>query len=349
MNKKLNIAVVGSSGYTGGELYRILLHHPGVTVTAVTSEKSAGKPLVSIFPHLRGLTDLVCEQLDPETIAKKADFIFLALPHVTAQEAAYRFYRLGRKVVDLSADYRISDPMVYEKWYEHRHQYPDLLKSAVYGLPELHREEIRKAGLVANPGCYPTSAILGLAPLLVNKYVDLRTIVIDSKSGVSGAGRSAALAYHYPEANEGLMAYKIGSHRHTPEIEQELSLLSGIPVTVSFTPHLIPMNRGILTTMYAACIQERSSADIHGLYQSFYQDHPFVRMLPLGDFPNVRNVRGSNFCDIGVHMDSRTGRALIVSAIDNLVKGASGQAVQNMNLMTGFEETEGLKYAGLFP
>ncbi len=349
MNKKLTIAVVGSSGYTGGELYRILLHHPGVTVTAVTSEKSAGKPLVSIFPHLRGLTDLVCEQLDPETIAKKADFIFLALPHVTAQEAAYRFYRLGRKVVDLSADYRISDPMVYEKWYEHRHQYPDLLKSAVYGLPELHREEIRKAGLVANPGCYPTSAILGLAPLLVNKYVDLRTIVIDSKSGVSGAGRSAALAYHYPEANEGLMAYKIGSHRHTPEIEQELSLLSGIPVTVSFTPHLIPMNRGILTTMYAACIQERSSADIHGLYQSFYQDHPFVRVLPLGDFPNVRNVRGSNFCDIGVHMDSRTGRALIVSAIDNLVKGASGQAVQNMNLMTGFEETEGLKYAGLFP
>jgi N-acetyl-gamma-glutamyl-phosphate reductase len=325
MNKKLRIAIVGSSGYTGGELYRILLHHPRVSVTAVTSEKSAGKPIVSIFPHLRGLTELLCEPLDPESIAKKADFIFLALPHVTAQEAGYRFHQLGKKIVDLSADYRISDPSVYEKWYEHRHQYPALLASSVYGLPELHREQIRKADLVANPGCYPTSAILGIAPLLSNRLVDHSSIIIDSKSGVSGAGRSPALAYHYPEANEGLMAYKIGSHRHTPEIEQELTLLAGSPVTVSFTPHLIPMNRGILTTLYARCLHGLGSADIHALYEKFYEGHPFVRRLP------------------------RTGRAIIVSAIDNLVKGASGQAVQNMNLMMGFDETEGLKYAGLFP
>jgi len=346
---KMKIAIVGSSGYTGGELYRILLHHSKVTVTAVTSEKSAGKPLTDIFPHLSGLTDLVCEPLDPAVIAKKADFIFLALPHVTAQEAAFRFHELGKKVVDLSADYRLADPAVYEKWYEHEHQYPELLKSAVYGLPELHREKIKKASLIANPGCYPTSAILGLAPLLQKSSVDLRGIIIDSKSGVSGAGRSASLAHHFPEVNEGLMAYKIGTHRHTPEIEQELSLMAGKRVTVSFTPHLIPMNRGILTTIYAPLAGEMNTAALHALYAEFYRNEPFVRVLPLGQFPNVRNVRGSNFCDVGVYADPRTGRAVVVSAIDNIVKGASGQAVQNMNLMTGFDETEGLKFAGFFP
>lgn len=348
-NAKLKIAIVGSSGYTGGELFRILLHHPLATVTVVTSEKSAGKPISDIFPHLAGLTDLICESLDPEAIAKKADFIFLALPHVTAQEAAFQFHKLGRKVVDLSADYRLADPASYEKWYEHCHQYPDLLKSAVYGLPELHRERIKKASLIANPGCYPTSAILGLAPLLKKGIVDLQSIIIDSKSGVSGAGRSPSLAHLYPEVNEGLMAYNIGTHRHTPEIEQELSGLAGRQVTVSFTPHLIPMNRGILTTIYARFSLETNAAQLHALYEEFYRQEPFVRLLPAGRFPNVRNVRGSNFCDVGVHADQRTGRAVVVTAIDNLVKGASGQAVQNMNLMMGFDETEGQKFAGLFP
>ena len=216
---KLKIAIVGSSGYTGGELYRILLHHPGAVITAVTSERSAGKPITDIFPHLRGLTDLVCEPLDPASIAKKADLAFLALPHVTAQEAAFRLHTLGVKVVDLSADYRLADPASYEQWYEHKHQYPDLLRTAVYGLPELHRDRIRTAKLIANPGCYPTSAILGLAPALRGKLVDPASIIIDSKSGVSGAGRSPGLPYHYPEANEGFMAYKVGSHRHLPEIE----------------------------------------------------------------------------------------------------------------------------------
>jgi len=346
---KLKIAIVGSSGYTGGELYRILLHHPGAVITAVTSERSAGKPITDIFPHLRGLTDLVCEPLDPASIAKKAELVFLALPHVTAQEAAFQMHKLGVKVVDLSADYRLADPVLYEKWYEHRHQYPDLLKQAVYGLPELHRERIRKASLIANPGCYPTSAILGLAPAIAKKLIDNATIVVDSKSAVSGAGRSPALAYHFPEANESLMAYKVGAHRHTPEIEQELSLLADGQVTISFTPHLVPMNRGILSTIYAKLSVPADTGKLHAVFQDFYRSETFVRVLPLGQFPNVRNVRGSNFCDIGVHADGRTGRAVIVTAIDNLVKGASGQAVQNMNLMMGFEETAGLKFAGLFP
>ena len=347
--EKMNIAIVGSSGYTGGELMRILLNHPRVTVTAITSEKSAGKPITSIFPHLAGLTSLVCERLDPDTISKKSDFVFLALPHVTAQEAAFRFHKLGKKVVDLSADYRLSDPAVYATWYEHSHQYPELLKDAVYGLPELHREKIKKASLIANPGCYPTSAILGLAPLMQKGKVDLESIIIDSKSGVSGAGRSPSLAHHYPEVNEGFMAYKVGTHRHMPEIEQELSSLAGKQVTVSFTPHLVPMNRGILTTIYAKQKSPVDTDQLHAWYREFYKDAPFVRLLPVGQFPNVRNVRGSNFCDIGIYADQRTGRAVVVTAIDNLVKGASGQAIQNMNLMMGFDEAEGLRFAGVFP
>jgi N-acetyl-gamma-glutamyl-phosphate reductase len=348
-DEKLNIAIVGSSGYTGGELMRILLNHSRAVVTAITSEKSAGKPITSIFPHLAGLTSLVCESLDPDTIAKKSDFVFLALPHVTAQEAAFRFHKLGKKVVDLSADYRLSDPALYETWYEHAHQYPALLKDAVYGLPELHREKIKKATLIANPGCYPTGAILGLAPLMQEGRLDPGSIIIDSKSGVSGAGRSPSLAHHYPEVNEGLMAYKIGTHRHTPEIEQQLSALAGKQLTISFTPHLVPMNRGILTTIYAKPSLPTDTAQIHALFQEFYNDAPFVRLLPIGQFPNVRNVRGSNFCDIGVCADPRTGRAVVVTAIDNLVKGASGQAIQNMNLMMGFNEAEGLRLAGMFP
>ncbi len=328
---------------------RILLNHPKATVTAVTSEKSAGRPITDIFSHLSGLTGLVCEPLDPDAIAGKADFVFLALPHVTAQEAGQKFHKLGKKVVDLSADYRLSDPAVYEKWYEHRHQYPELLKIAVYGLPELHREKIKKAVLVANPGCYPTGAILGLAPLIQKGMIEPGSIVIDSKSGVSGAGRGLSLAHHYPEANEGLAAYKIGTHRHTPEIEQELSLLAGSGVTVSFTPHLVPMNRGILSTIYGRLVKDADTAALCSLFADFYKSEPFVRVLPKGDFPNVRNLRGSNFCDIGVYSDPRTGRAVVVTAIDNLVKGASGQAVQNMNIMMGFEETDGLRTAGIFP
>lgn len=345
----LTVAVIGSSGYTGGELMRILLQHRHVTVTTVTSERSAGKPITTIFPHLAGLTDLVAEPLDPETVAKKADAVFLALPHVTAQAAAAAFLSLGKKVIDLSADFRLKDPATYETWYEHCHQHPDLLSKAVYGLTELHRDEIRSAALVANPGCYPTGAVLGLAPLIKNKAIRLDSIVIDSKSGVSGAGRSPSPAHHFPEVNEAFLAYKIGTHRHTPEIEQELSRLAGETITLSFTPHLVPMNRGILTTVYATLAAPRDTGALRTLYEDAYRDEPFVRLMPAGDPPNVRNVRGANFCDVNVFSDRRTGRAVVVTAIDNLVKGAAGQAVQNMNVMMGFEETEGLKFAGIFP
>lgn len=348
-NDKLKVAVAGSSGYAGGELLRLLLAHPRVTVTAVTSEKSAGQPISSIFPNLLGLTELVCEPLDPEAISRKADLVFLALPHVASQDACHHFRRLGKKVVDLSADFRLNDPAVYEKWYEHSHQYPGLLKEAVYGLPELHRSRIKGAMLIANPGCYPTGALLGLAPLVKEKAIDLSSIVIDSKSGVSGAGRSPSLAHHFPEVNEGFAAYKVATHRHTPEIEQELSLLASRKVTVSFTPHLVPMNRGILTTIYARFTKPIGQAGLHEMYREFYKAERFIRLLPSGQAPNVRHVRGSNFCDIGVFSDPRTDRAVIVTAIDNLVKGASGQAVQNMNIMMGFDEAEGLKLAGLFP
>ncbi|HAK59681.1 MAG TPA: N-acetyl-gamma-glutamyl-phosphate reductase [Nitrospiraceae bacterium] len=348
-NTKLKTAIVGSSGYAGGELLRILLRHPLVMVSAITSEKSAGQPIASLFPHLSGLTGLVCEAFDPEGIAKKADLAFLALPHLASQEAAARLHSLGRKVIDLSADYRLADPSLYETWYEHRHQHPELLGQAVYGLPELHREKIKGAALIANPGCYPTGAILGCAPLVKKNLVDPTSIIVDAKSGVSGAGRTPSLAHHYPEVNEGLTAYKIGTHRHTPEMEQELTALAGERVTISFTPHLVPMNRGILTTLYARLINGMDSTDLCSVFEAFYENEPFVRVYPSGQLPNVRNVRGSNFCDIGVTSDPRTGRAVVVTAIDNLVKGASGQAVQNMNLLMGFDETEGLQSAGIFP
>lgn len=348
-HEKLKVAVAGSSGYTGGELLRLLLGHPRVSVVAVTSEKSAGQPITSLFPNLSGLTELICEPLDPETIAQKADLVFLALPHVASQEAGHHFRQLGKKVIDLSADFRLEDPAVYEKWYEHGHQYPGLLKEAVYGLPELYRRKIKGASLIANPGCYPTAALLGLAPLVKEGLVDLSSIVIDSKSGVSGAGRSPSMAHHFPEVNEGFTAYKVGTHRHTPEIEQELSRLAARQVIVSFTPHLVPMNRGILTTIYARLTDRADQAGLHQTFGTFYRGERFVRILPPGQAPNVRHVRGSNFCDIGVFVDPRTDRAVIVTAIDNLVKGASGQAIQNMNIMMGFDEAEGLMLAGLFP
>ena len=338
----LKVAVVGSSGYAGGELLRILLGHKEVEVTAVTSEKSAGQHVASLFPNLGRLINLNLEALEPNTIASKADFIFLAVPHTAAMNVAAQFVGIGKRVVDLSADFRFKDARIFEKWYEEEHQQPGLCVMAAYGLTELHKEEIKRARLVGNPGCYPTGANLALAPLVKHGLVEPDSIVVDSKSGVSGAGRGPALPYHYPEANEAMMAYKIGVHRHTPEIEQELGLLSGKPVTVSFTPHLTPMNRGILTTCYAKLAKPIDTEHLLMHYAKFYKDSFFVRVLGKGSYPNVSAVRGSNFCDIGVYSDPRTGRVVVSSAIDNLVKGAAGQAVQNMNLMYGWSEEEGL-------
>jgi len=344
----LKVAVVGASGYTGIELLRLLHSHPEVAVTCVTSERSAGKTVADIFPTVRDRYTQVLEHLEPVRVAEKADFIFTALPHQAAMEVVPTFLKLGKKVVDLSADYRFRDPAVYEKWYE-PHMNPQVLAQAVYGLPEIRRSEIAGSELVGNPGCYPTSVILGLAPLLRHGLIDPATIIADSKSAVSGAGRGAKVDTLFCEVNEGFKAYGVASHRHTPEIEQELSLLAGRAVTISFTPHLVPMDRGILSTIYASCTGELTAGRLLELYREFYENEWFVRVLPAGLFPSTMHVRGSNFCDIGLAIDHRTGRVIVVSAIDNLVKGASGQAVQNMNIMNGFPENLGLDALPLFP
>lgn len=345
----VKVAIVGASGYTGVELLRILHGHPEIAVTCVTSEQSAGKNVADIFPSLRNRYNLILENLEPARIAERADFIFTALPHKAAMEVVPTFLALAKRVVDLSADYRLHDPKEYQTWYE-PHMNPSLLKKAVYGLPELRRIKIADAELVANPGCYPTSVILGLAPLLKRKLIDPHQLIVDSKSGTSGAGRSAKVENLYCEVNEGFKAYGVGGvHRHIPEIEQELSLLAGSKLQVAFTPHLVPMDRGILSTIYAVPVGAVSSAGLIDLYREFYKGEAFVRILPENTFPSTSHVRGSNFCDIGLTVDQRTGRIIIVSAIDNLVKGASGQAIQNMNLMQGFPENLGLENLALFP
>lgn len=345
----LKVAVVGASGYTGVELLRILHAHPEVAVTCITSEQSAGRPVAEVFPSLRTRYDHILENLEPVRVAEKADFIFTALPHKAAMEVVPTFIKLGKRVVDLSADYRFNDPAVYETWYE-PHMNPELAAKSVYGLPEVRRAKVKGAKLVGNPGCYPTSVILGLQPLLTKGLIDVTSIIADSKSGVSGAGRSAKVDNLYCEVNEGFKAYGVGGvHRHLPEIEQELSLLAGGKVTISFTPHLVPMDRGILSTIYAQLSDTQTTADLVGIYGEFYEGEPFVRVLPPGNFPSTAHVRGSNFCDIGITVDNRTGRVIVVSAIDNLVKGAAGQAVQNMNIMCGFPENLGLEGLALFP
>ena len=345
----IKVAVVGASGYTGVELLRLLHCHPEVEVACVTSEQSAGKPISDVFPSLRGRCDLVLESVEPTAVAAKADLIFTALPHQAAMKVVPTFLALGKKVVDLSADYRLSDADEYARWYE-PHLSPELLAEAVYGLPEVRRAAIAGARLVANPGCYPTSIILGLLPLLQQGLIDPATIISDSKSGVSGAGRSAKVDNLYCEVNDGFKAYGVGGvHRHIPEIEQELSLLAGEKLTISFTPHLVPMDRGILSTIYATLRQPADAAALLELYRERYANEPFVRVLPLGQFPSTAFVKGSNCCDIGLTVDQRTGRVIVVSAIDNLVKGASGQAIQNMNLLCGFPETMGLEGPALFP
>ena len=345
----LNVAIVGASGYTGLELIRLLDRHPQVTISCVTSEQSAGKRISEIFPTLRGRCDLILEPLDPAAITAKADLIFTALPHQAAMKVVPDFLAAGKKVVDLSADYRLHDPAVYGAWYE-PHLNPELLPEAVFGLPELRRDTIKQARLVANPGCYPTSVILGLKPLLESGMIDPASIIADSKSGTSGAGRSAKVDSLYCEVNDSFKAYGVGgTHRHTPEIEQELSELAGRPVTITFTPHLVPMDRGILSTIYATPTRAVTTDELVALYAATYKDEPFVRPLAKGQFPSTAFVRGSNFCDIGITLDNRTNRIVVVSVIDNLVKGASGQAIQNMNLICGFAETAGLEGLAIFP
>jgi len=344
----LKIGIYGASGYTGQELLRLLLRHPDVEVTALTSRQFKGMPVSHVYPVFEGLTDLRFIDASPEDVADLSEFVFLAMPHGSAMDVVPVFLEAEEKVVDLSADFRLHDQGLYERWYE-KHEAPEFLAEAVYGLPELHREAIRAARLVANPGCYPTSAILGLAPLLKGGWIDPSTIIVDAKSGVSGAGREAKIGSLFCEVNEGFKAYNVFKHRHGPEMEQELSLVAGHPVSISFTPHLLPIDRGILSSIYATLRDDRTAADILELCRDFYEGEAFVRICPEGMYPNVLFVRGSNFCDIGVTVDARLKRVVVFSAIDNLVKGAAGQAVQNMNLMCGFKEDTGLEHIPLFP
>lgn len=344
----IKVGIVGASGYTGVELTRLLAGHPEVELVVATSRQYAGQKLSAVYPNLRGITDLVCEDVVIEELVEQADLFFTAVPHQTAMNIVPAFIEAGKKVVDLSADFRIDDAAVYEEWYQ-THIAQEYLDEAVYGLPELNRALIAKARLVANPGCYPTSIILGLAPLLKNKIIDHQTIIADSKSGTSGAGRGAKQATLYCEVTDGFKAYGVGNHRHTPEIEQEIAKLAGSQVKMSFTPHLVPMVRGILSTVYGSLIKEVTQQEIDDLYQDFYKDERFVRPCEPGSFPATQYVRGSNYCDIAAKVDTRTNRIVVVSAIDNLVKGAAGQAVQNMNLILGLDESLGLSVVPLFP
>lgn len=345
---KIQTAIFGASGYTGQELIRILSGHPEVELAAVTSRRYAGRPVAEIYPSLFGLTSLTYSNATPQEIANLCDVVFLALPHGVSMDIAPVFIKAGKHVIDLSADYRLRDLAVYEKWYA-KHTSADLFGQAVYGLPELYRQEIKKSRLIANPGCYPTSIILGLAPVLKEKLVDVSTIIADSASGVSGAGRDPQVSSLFCEVDGGFKAYKVGKHRHTPEIEQELNMLAGVKFAISFTPHLLPVKRGILSTVYATLKKDITLAGLHSLYTSFYAAEKFVRISPSGTYPNISSVCGSNYCDIGLAYDPRTNRVIIVSAIDNLIKGAAGQAVQNMNLVCSLAEDTGLHMPPLYP
>lgn len=343
------VGIVGASGYTGAELARLLLNHPEVELTAATSRKYANQKLAEVYPSLRGRTEIICEDITGDALAEKADLFFTAVPHKTAMDIVPPLLEKGKKVVDLSADYRIRDLATYEEWYQ-PHSSPEYFKDAVYGLPELYRDQLKDTFLAANTGCFPVCSILGLTPLMENGLVDQNNIIIDSKTGTSGAGRSANVATLFCEVYDGFRPYKVGgTHRHTPEIEQELSALCGKAAQVTFTPHLLPINRGILSTMYTQPLTSISQAELQQLYEDRYAAEPFVRVCPAGTVPSLQNVRGSNFCDVAVVLEQRTGKIVVMSAIDNLGKGAAGQAVQNMNLMLGFAETTGLMNIPAFP
>lgn len=346
----VNVGVVGASGYGGGELLRLLSQHPEARIACAVSETYAGQPLSAAFGGLAGATALRFESYGDGANVAQCDVVFLAQENGKAMEVAPHLLDAGCKLIDLSADFRFRNAATYQEWYKMTHAAPQLNAEAVYGLPELFAQQIKTARLIGNPGCYPTATILGLAPLLHHRLAEPRSIIVDAKSGVSGAGRSKfSLEYHYPETNESVSAYKIaGTHRHTPEIEQTLGGFYGLSdLAISFTPHLIPMTRGILATCYGDLLKQHSAEALLTIYREFYADKPFV--VVTDGLPATKHSYGSNYCHIGLAVDARTNRVIVLSAIDNLVKGAAGQAIQNMNLMCGWDETAGLKQGGIWP
>lgn len=337
----IRAAVAGATGYAGAELVRILGGHPGVALAAITSRQYSGQRLDRVFPAMAGRVDLVCEDFSAERLCAQADVVFTALPHKLPMGVVPEILRRGRKVIDLSADFRFNDAAVYESVYQ-PHTAADLLEESVYGLSEVYTGEIRGARLVGNPGCYPTSVLLPLVPLLEGGLLDPKSIVVDSKSGVSGAGRSPSLTVHFCEVNDSFKAYKVAAHRHAPEMEAVLSRQAGAPVALTFVPHLVPMTRGMLSTIYARPSRALTEKAVRECLTEYYAGRRFVRLRPQGVPPDTLHVRGTNFCDIGWVFDERNNRLVLMSAIDNLVKGAAGQAVQNMNLMFGLDEGAGL-------
>jgi len=334
----IRVAILGATGYTARELLYLLIRHPEVEITTLTTRQETRPAVSEIHPSLRGRLDLTLENLSPREVAKRADCVFGCLPHAASAAAVSDLLEAGCRVVDFSADFRLDDPEIYQQWYNVEHPDPARMPGTPYGLPELFRESIRDAKLVANPGCYPTSAILALAPLLKAGVISPQGLIIDSKSGVSGAGRNPKPAFHFPECNENLAAYAVGQHRHTPEIDQILGTFASVETNVVFTPHLIPMDRGILTTAYADPVGNVEAGAILDVLREQYQDEPFVRVID--ELPNTKNVAGTNFCEVTARVVN--GKVVTISVIDNLIKGASGAAVQNFNLMYDFPETTAL-------
>lgn len=343
----IKAAVLGATGYAGIELVRLLTNHGEVSLEVLGSHSFAGQKISDVYKSFNHVLEKECEELDLDKAAK-CDIAFTALPHGASKTVIPSLIERGLKVIDLSGDYRYDDAAVYEEWYGEKHSSPELLEESVYGLPELHREKIRGARLIGNPGCYTTCSILGAAPLLANKIGDTKNIIVDAKSGVTGAGRTSALPYSFCECTENTKAYKVAAHRHTSEIEQELSNIAGENIMISFTPHLIPQKRGILSTIYVNLNRPSSSEELVEMYKEYYKNEFFVRVKENGELPETKHVAGSNFVDIGVVYDKRLQRAVVVSALDNIVKGAAGQAVQNMNLLFGLDEKTGLANPGFY-
>ncbi len=344
----IRVSVLGATGYAGIELVRLLASHPEVCIKNLVSHNFAGEKIAKIYPNFQNVLDLECTSLDTKKIAEESDVVFTALPHGASKTVIPELYEYGVKIIDLSGDFRYNDEKVYEAWYGEPHNNPELMKKAVYGLCELHREAIKKADIIGNPGCYTTCSILGSAPLFANRLIQTDSVIIDAKSGVTGAGRSTALDNSFCECTENMKAYKIATHRHTSEIEQECSLLAGETVTLSFTPHLVPLKRGILATIYAKLSQKNTEEELLALYREFYQQEHFIRIYDKGTFPETNHVAGSNFVDIGIKVDERLQRVIVVSCIDNLIKGAAGQAIQNMNLLFGLPEGTGISNPGFY-
>ncbi|PZE19275.1 N-acetyl-gamma-glutamyl-phosphate reductase [Paenibacillus xerothermodurans] len=349
MSTKLRAAIIGSTGYGGVELIRLLLSHPNVEITSVISTSRAGVPIADGFPHLNQIVTNTLDGIDIGQLQQKADVVFTATPHGVATELAPKLVDAGLKVIDLSGDFRLKSGEAYERWYKHKPADPAYVEKAVYGLSEVFADEVRGAGFISNPGCFPTATLLGLVPVVSEGWADLSSIIIDAKTGVSGGGRGLSLGFHYSEINENLLAYKVNRHQHTPEIEQVLSRVAGEAAVVTFTTHLVPMTRGILSTMYVNLREMHTEEEIINLYRRYYEGRRFVRIRPAGKWPATKEVWGSNYCDIGISLDQRTGRLTIISVIDNLVKGAAGQAIQNLNLLMGWDEGAGLAFTPVYP